>query len=160
MFQSTNEDFTRLLHFFKLSSKTRISQHIMDTVEEHMERVDVQDNCLYIKEVHLWNRQSKYIQNPKNAKNYFLILLLLPDSLGTFTNLFFRFVYPTDGEFRTIPQNKISNNFRTDSVEVTGDCCFEIGSNSDDYEIVDPENPTDISIFYIHKIYVYNSCPY
>ena len=33
--------FIRLIHLFKLSSKTHISQHIMDTVEEHMERVDV-----------------------------------------------------------------------------------------------------------------------
>ena len=127
------------------------------TFKEQVEGVDVQDNCLYIKEVHLWYRQSKYIQNSKNTKNHLLILLLLPI---TFINLFFRFVDPTDGEFRTIPTNEISNNFRIDSVEVTGDCCFEIeANNGEDYEIVDPENPTDISIFYIYKIYVYNSCP-
>ena len=101
------------------------------------------------------NRVRKF----RTTTNNLLILLLLPDPLGTFINFFFRFVDPTDGEFRTIHTNEISDNFRIDSVEVTGDCCFEIESNNGDYEIVDHENPTDISIFYIHKIYVYNSCP-
>ena len=87
-----------------------------------------------------------------------IYIFFLPDYLGKFIKIFFSFVDPTDGEFRTISENEISNNFRIDSVEVTGDCCFEIESNSGDYEIVDPENPRDISIFYIHKIYVYNSC--
>lgn len=107
------------------------------------------------------DRVLKYIQTSKNTKNIYLFFyLILPDSLGTFINLFFRFDDPTDGEFRTIPSNEIRNNFQTDSVGVTGDCCFEIESNNGDYEIIDPENPTDISIFYIHKIYVYNSCSY
>ena len=89
-----------------------------------------------------------------------LILLFLPDSLSTFIILFFRFVDPTDGEFRTIPANAISNNFRIDSAEVTGDCCFEIEANNGDYESVDPENPRVVfdTTFYIHTIYVYNSC--
>ena len=71
---------------------------------------------------------------------------------------FFRFVEPTDGEFITLAENENSNNLRIDSIEATGDCCWEIESNDDDYEMVDPENPTDITIFYIHNIYVYNSC--
>ena len=45
---------------------------------------------------------------------------------------------------------------RIDSVEVTGDCCFEIEANNGDSETVDPENQEDITIFYIHTIYVYN----
>ena len=47
-----------------------------------------------------------------------------------------------------------------DSVEVTGDCCFEIEANNGDYETVDPENPRVVfdTTFYIHTIYVYNSC--
>ena len=99
-------------------------------------------------------------QNSKNIQNYLLILLLLPDSLSTFIILFFRFVDPTDGEFRTIPANAISNNFRIDSAEVTGDCCFEIEANNGDYESVDPENPRVVfdTTFYIHTISVYNSC--
>ena len=69
-------------------------------------------------------------------------------------------MYTTDGEFRTIPANAISNNFRIDSAEVTGDCCFEIEANNGDYESVDPENPRVVfdTTFYIHTIYVYNSC--
>ena len=62
-------------------------------------------------------------------------------------------MYTTDGEFRTIHAN-------IDSVEVTGDCCFEIEANNGDYESVDPENPRVVfdTTFYIHTIYVYNSC--
>ena len=67
--------------------------------------------------------------------------------------LFFRFVDPEDGEFRTY------NKFGVDLVEVTGDCCFEIGAN-DDYVTVDPKNPRVVfdTIFYIHEIYVDNNC--
>ena len=50
-----------------------------------------------------------------------------------------------------------------DSVEVTGDCCFEIEANNGDYETVDPEFPSDITTFFNmtilyqpYKIYVYN----
>ena len=71
---------------------------------------------------------------------------------------FFRFVEPIDGEFKTIPKNENSNNLRIDSIEVSGDCCWEIESNDGDYETIDPEDPTDITIFYIHNIYVYNDC--
>jgi hypothetical protein len=102
----------------------------------------------------------EYLSTFRPLKIPKIFIYSLPDSLGTFINLFFRFDDPTDGEFRTIPSNEIRNNFQTDSVGVTGDCCFEIESNNGDYEIIDPENPTDISIFYIHKIYVYNSCSY
>ena len=110
-------------------------------VEEWLEGADVWDNCLYIEELHLWDRQSKHIQNSKNTQNY----LLLPDSESTFIILFFRFFYPTDGEFRTY------NEFGIDSVEVKGGCCFVIGAN-DDYEtVVYPENPRVVfdTIFYI-----------
>ena len=61
----------------------------------------------------------------------------------------------------TLAINENRNNFRIDSIKVTGDCCWEIESNDgDDYERVDPENPTDISFFYIYKIYVKSSCDY
>ena len=58
----------------------------------------------------------------------------------------------------TLAVNENRNNFRIDSIKVTGDCCREIESNEGDYEIVDPENPNDISIFYIYKIYAKSSC--
>ena len=58
----------------------------------------------------------------------------------------------------TLASNEDRNNFRIDSIKVTGDCCWVIESNDgDDYEIVDPENP-NISIFYIYKMYVKSSC--
>ena len=71
---------------------------------------------------------------------------------------FFRFVEPIDGEFKTLAENENSNNLQIDSIEVAGDCCWEIESNDGDYETIDPEDPTDITIFYIHNIYVYNDC--
>ena len=71
---------------------------------------------------------------------------------------FFRFVDPFDGDFKTLAENENSNNLRIDSIMISGNCCWEIESNDGDYETVDPENPMDITIFYIHNIYVYNSC--
>jgi len=69
------------------------------------------------------------------------------------------FVEPIDKESLTLAANENGNNFRIDSIEATGDCCWEIESNDGDYETVDPKNPADINIFYIHKIIVFNSCP-
>ena len=71
--------------------------------------------------------------------------------------IFFRFV-DTESETLTLAANENKNKFRIDSIEATGDCCWEIESNDGDYEIVDPESPTDISIFYIYKIHVKSSC--
>ena len=60
----------------------------------------------------------------------------------------------------TLAANENGNNVRIDSIEATGECCWEIESNNGEYETVDPKNPTEISIFYIHKIIVTNSCNY
>ena len=60
----------------------------------------------------------------------------------------------------TLAVNENRNSFRIDSIKVTGDCCWEIESNDGYSEVVDPENPTDISINYIYKIYVKSSCDY
>ena len=78
----------------------------------------------------------------------------------TYKILFFRFVEPKNGEVMTIHANQDRNKLRIDSVKATGNCCFEIESNDGDYETVDPAHPSSITIFYIHKIYVFNSCPY
>ena len=73
--------------------------------------------------------------------------------------IYFSFVEPDGGDSLTLAANENRNNFRIDSIEATGDCCWEIESNDGDYETVDPKNPADINIFYIHKIIVFNSCP-
>ena len=73
--------------------------------------------------------------------------------------LYSSFDEPYSGESFTLAANENRNNFRIDSIEATGDCCWEIESNDGDYETVDPKNPADINIFYIHKIIVFNSCP-
>jgi len=47
-----------------------------------------------------------------------------------------------------ISSHETKNNFRIDSVEVTGDCCWEIESNDGDYEIVfEEDSQPDISAF-------------
>jgi len=47
-----------------------------------------------------------------------------------------------------ISSHETKNNFRIDSVEVTGDCCWEIESNDGDYEIVfEEDSQPDISVF-------------
>ena len=63
------------------------------------------------------------------------------------TIIFFRAVGVPIGRVQVQEVHKKENDFRIDSVEVTGDCCWEIESNDGDFETVDPENPTDISMF-------------
>jgi hypothetical protein len=68
------------------------------------------------------------------------------------------FVEPEDGESRPIAKDRNRNNLRIDSVQATGDCCWEIENNEGVYEIVDPGNPIDTTNFDISTVYVYNSC--
>ena len=72
--------------------------------------------------------------------------------------LFLSFVEPEDGESRPIAKDRNRNNLRIDSVQATGDCCWEIEDNEGDYVIIDPGNPIDTTNFDIATVYVYNSC--
>jgi len=65
------------------------------------------------------------------------------------------FVEPEDGESRPIAKDRNRNNLRIDSVQATGDCCWEIEDNDGDYKIVDPGNPIDTTNFDIATVYVY-----
>jgi len=65
-----------------------------------------------------------------------------------------------------ISSHETKNNFRIDSVEVTGDCCWEIESNDGDYEIVFEDlgfPQPDISVFLSqlspeYYVYAKNDC--
>ena len=61
--------------------------------------------------------------------------------------IYFSFVEPDGGESFTLAANENRNNFRIDSIEATGDCCWEIESNDGDYEIVFEDSQPDISVF-------------
>ena len=71
--------------------------------------------------------------------------------------LFLSVVEPTNGESRTIANNRNRNDLRIDSVQATGDCFWEIEDNDGDYETVDPGCPIDTTNFDIATVYVYNS---
>ena len=74
--------------------------------------------------------------------------------------LFLSVVEPTNGESRTIENNRNRNDLRIDSVQATGDCFWEIEDNDGDFHIADPEYPIiDMTYFDIATVYVYNSCP-
>ena len=62
-----------------------------------------------------------------------------------------------------ISSHKTENNFRIDSVEATGDCCWEIESNDGDYANVFPDFQPDISVFLSqlspeYYVYAKNDC--
>ena len=62
-------------------------------------------------------------------------------------------VEPTNGETKW--RNR--NDLQIDSVHASGDCCWDIEDNDNDYEIVDPGNPS-LTNFDIAIVKVYNSC--